>query len=270
MVLLAYGIVQTDHHGWGSGRTLGLLAAAAALIVLFLLVEALGKDPLVRLSIFRVRALTMANLVCVVAMGTVMPLFLFVTIYVQEILGFDPIEAGFAFLPYMTLVLAGSALSAVLMRRIGIRTVLIAGLVIAIPGLLLMSRIHVGGGYASEVLPALSLLGIGMGLVLVPVTLTATASVGAKDSGLASGLYNTSLQIGGALGIAVLSTIAQHQTAAAAVPGPEALIDGYQLAFVVGACALAVGAVLVAAGLRRSDVDDITVDASAVALAASG
>jgi hypothetical protein len=104
-----------------------------------------------------------------------------------------------------------------------------------------------------------------MGLVLVPITLAATASVSAEDSGLASGLYNTSLQLGGALGIAALSTIAQHKTAGAAAPGPEALIDGYGLAFVVCAAVLAVGALLVAVALKRSDVDDVTLDAPVTA-----
>jgi EmrB/QacA subfamily drug resistance transporter len=268
LVLLAYGIVQTNHHGWGSAHTLGLLAGAIALIGLFLVIEARGDAPLVRLSIFRIRALTMANIICAVAMGSVMPLFLFITIYVQEVLRFGPIKAGFAFMPYMVLVLAGSALSAVMMRRVGVRTVLLTGLAIAVPGLLLMSQIQADGSYMSGVFPALSLLGIAMGLVLVPVTLTATASVGAADSGLASGLYNTSLQIGGALGIAVLSTIAEHQTAAAAVPGPQALVDGYQLAFVVTACVVAAAVVVVAVALRRSDVDGITLDAPAAALVA--
>jgi EmrB/QacA subfamily drug resistance transporter len=268
LVVFAYGIVQTNHHGWGSVQTLAMLAGAAALIGLFLVIEARGKHPLVRLSIFRIRALTMANLICVVAMGSVMPLFLFITIYVQDVLGFGPIRAGFAFLPYMVLVLGGSALSAVMMRKVGVRTVLLSGLTLAVPGLLLMSGIRGDGDYVSEVFPALSLLGIGMGLVLVPVTLTATASVGAEDSGLASGLYNTSLQIGGALGIAVLSTIAQHKTAAAAVPGPQALVDGYGLAFVVAACVVAAAVVVVAVALRRSDVDGVTLDAPGAALVA--
>ncbi len=268
LMLLTYAIVQTDDHAWGSARTIALLAAAAAVLATFIVIEARGRAPLVRLSIFRVRALTMANVVCILAMGTVMPAFLFLTIYFQEIHGYGPIEAGLGFLPYILFVLAGSAMSGVLMRRVGVRSVLLAGLVVAVPGFLLLGGLDVTGTYAAGVFPGLSLIGIGMGFILVPVTLTATASVAASDSGLASGLYNTSLQVGGALGIAVMASIAQQVTTAAGAAGPQALLDGYQVAFVVCAAAVGAGALLVAVLLRRSDVDDVTVDAPAAALVA--
>jgi EmrB/QacA subfamily drug resistance transporter len=276
LVALVYAVVEAGEQGWGSGSTLGFGAVALVLLSAFVLVERRHSEPLVRLGILRVRSLLASNLVMLLAIAGMFALFYFATIYMQEVLGYSPLESGLAFLPFTVGIVGGSVAAQSLIRRLGIRGTIIGGLLLAAIGLVLMARITVAGNYATELLPAMVLLAAGMGLVFVPVTVMATGGIDEADQGLASGLINTSQQFGGALGLAILSTLAASRTedrlaeagsAASRAQGLEALVSGYHLAFLVGAGLMIAAAVLTAVLVRREHVADIDPE-QAVAVAA--
>jgi predicted MFS family arabinose efflux permease len=206
-----------------------------------------------------------ANLVLLVVAGGLFANFFFSSIYVQRILGYDPLEAGLAFLPVTAGIVAGSGLSQVLVKTVGVRETTMGGMTLAAAGLFLLSQAEVGGTYLGTLLPGLLLMSVGMGLTFVPVTLIATTNVSAEDAGLASGLFNTSQQIGGALGLAILATLAADKTASvqanpAGPPDPAALVEGFQVAFTGAAILMLVGVVLLAALVRRRDVANVSPD----------
>jgi MFS family permease len=276
LVALVYAVVEAGDEGWGSSSTLGFGGLAAVLIAAFLVIERRHAAPLVRLGILRTRSLLAANLVMLLAISGMFGMFFFATIYLQEVLGYSPLESGLAFLPFTAGIIGGSVLAQTLIRRVGVRTAIIAGLLLTAGGLLLMMRITVGGDYAGELLPAMVLLAAGMGLVFVPVTLLGTAGIDAADQGLASGLFNTSQQFGGALGLAVLSTLAASRTdsrladaeaTVSRVQQLEAQVDGYHLAFLVGAVLMVAAAAVTAVIVRGRDVAEIDPD-QVVAVAA--
>jgi MFS family permease len=195
--------------------------------------------------------------------GGMFSLFYFASIYVQEVLGYSALRAGLAFLPVTGGIIVGAGLSQQLIRRVGVRPVGLTGMSIAAVGLILLSRIPVAGTYLGDLLPGLMIMSVGMGLTFVPLTLIATTNVGAEDAGLASGLLNTSQQLGGAIGLAVLSTLAANTTAntlsalghaPTAADGVGALVSGFHVAFLVGAFLMLGGAVILAATVRRRDV----------------
>jgi EmrB/QacA subfamily drug resistance transporter len=262
LIVLVYAIVKAEEFGWGSARTLGLGALAIALLAVFVLIERRSSAPLVRLGIFRIRSLLGANLVLLVVAGGLFANFFFSSLYVQQILGYTPIEAGLAFLPVTLGIVAGSGLSQVLVKKVGVRETTMGGMVLAAAGLFLLSRAEVDGTYVGTLLPGLLLMSIGMGLTFVPVTLIATTNVSAEDAGLASGLFNTSQQIGGALGLAVLATLAADKTAsvAASTDRASAIVEGFQVAFAGAAILMLVGVVLLAALVRKSDVANVSPD----------
>ena len=280
LMVLVYALVNAQSAGWVSGQTLGLAAVSAVLIASFFVLETRLRSPLIRLGIFRLRSLTSANLVMLIVAAGMFGMFFFASIYVQEVLGYSPIRAGLAFLPVTAGIIGGAGLSQQLIRRIGVRNVGVMGMVIASGGLILLSRIPVHGTYLGDLLPGLMLMAFGLGLTFVPLTLIATTNVGEADAGLASGLLNTSQQLGGALGLAVLSTVAANATSAAlsglhAAPSAAvrvaALVSGFRAAFLVSAILLFTGAVLLSALVRRTDVAEIdTAPATeAVAVAAA-
>jgi EmrB/QacA subfamily drug resistance transporter len=262
LIVLVYAIVKAEEFGWGSARTLGLGALAIALLAVFVLIERRSSAPLVRLGIFRIRSLLGANLVLLVVAGGLFANFFFSSLYVQQILGYTPIEAGLAFLPVTLGIVAGSGLSQVLVKKVGVRETTMGGMVLAAAGLFLLSRAEVDGTYLGTLLPGLLLMSIGMGLTFVPVTLIATTNVSAEDAGLASGLFNTSQQIGGALGLAVLATLAADKTAsvAASTDRASAIVEGFQVAFAGAAILMLVGVVLLAALVRKRDVANVSPD----------
>lgn len=260
IVALTYTMVQTTDHGWGSARTIELALLALLLLGAFLAIEATSRQPLVRLSIFRVRALTVSNVALAVVMSIAMSSFFFVTIYLQEILEMSAIEAAVGFMPYMACVMVGSAVSTFVMRRAGIRPTVLVGSAIGVIAMLVLSRVSGAGDYASVILIGITLFGIGLGLSFVPLTLTATAGVDAVDSGLAAGIYNTSLQLGAAIGVAAMSTIAEDRALNSGIAGPGAVVEGYQFGFMVAAGVLAAGGAFVFATLRRRDVEGIPLD----------
>ncbi len=273
LVSLVYAIVKASSDGWGSTSTLGFGALAIVLLVAFGFLERVHRAPLVRLGIFRIRSLTAANGVMVLAMGGMFAMFFFATIYAQEVLGYSPLKSGLAFLPFSFGIIAGSVGSQALIPRIGVRGSMLAGLVLAAIGLVLMTRTTYDGGYVAQLLPAVVVMSVGMGLLFVPLTLLGTTNVEGNDAGLASGLFNTSQQIGGALGLAVLSTFAASHTKsvlgglghpATHTDALVAQVDGYHLAFWIGAVFLAVGAAAILLLVRPRDVASIDPQAAMV------
>jgi predicted MFS family arabinose efflux permease len=254
--------VQAEEYGWGSARTLGLGAAALALLAAFVVIERRSKAPLVRLGIFKVRSLLGANLVLLVVAGSLFANFFFSSIYVQSILGYTPLEAGLAFLPVTAGIVIGSGLSQVLVKKIGVRETTMLGMAIAAVGLFVLAQAQVDGTYVGTLLPGLIPMSVGMGLTFVPVTLIATTNVSAEDAGLASGLFNTSQQIGGALGLAVLATLAADKTASvsAGTDQASALVEGFQVAFTGAAILMLVGVVLLGVLVRRRDVANVNAE----------
>ena len=246
LVIVTYAIVGSEQHGWGSPHTLGFGAVGLALLGLFLFIEArVAAAPLVPLRIFSSKVLVGANLVVLCLGGAVFAMWYFASLYLQEVLGFDPIDAGLAFLPMTAAIFVCAQLASRLSGRYGPGRVLSAGMVTLALGLLLFSGVSAGGSYLRDVLLASLLTAAGLGLAMVSVTIVATTGVRATEAGLASGMINTSRQIGGSLGLALLATLATQRTGGlAAAPPAVALTEGFQRAFQVGAGIAAVGAVV--------------------------
>lgn len=260
VALLVYAIVKAESYGWGSLETWSLLGGAAALLAIFVAIERTVRVPLVRLGIFRTRHLTGANLVMLAAMGGLFGTFFFTSIYVQEVLGFTAVQTGLAFLPMTVMIIVFSVVAQRLLARVSARDLGIAGMTISAVGLLALTRIQPDGSYWTQLLPGILVIAAGLGLTFVPLTLIATGGVRDDDAGLASGLFNTSQQVGGALGLAVLATVANSYTAdalAAAGDGADparqasALVEGYQRGFVAGAGLMIVGAIALLLIIRK-------------------
>ncbi len=255
LVTLTYGIVRTTAIGWGSAGVIGPIALAVVLLAAFAVVEGrVARAPLVPLSIFRRAQLRAANLIVVLMYFALFSMFFFITLYLQQVLGDDALEAGLSFLPMTLSVFTGSTLAPRLVARVGVRPVIAAGMLLATAGLVLFTGVRPGASYAGHVLPGAIASGLGMGLALVSSTIAATQGVPAGESGLASGLLNMSRLFGGALGLAVLSTIATSVTHGAASARPaQALTDGFGVAFTVGAAITLAGALLAVVLLRRRE-----------------
>jgi EmrB/QacA subfamily drug resistance transporter len=255
LVVLTYGIVRTDQYGWGSARTLLTLAAGAALLGLFLLVEGrLAARPLVPLRIFASRALSGANVVVFCLGGSVFAMWYFVSLYLQQVLGYSPIEAGVAFLPMPITIAACTQAATRLTSRYGAGPVLAFGMSAIAAGMLLFARMPSDGEYLADVLGPALLCSAGIGFAFVPVTIAATNGVERTEAGLASGLVNTSRQMGGSLGLALLATVATQHTAGVAgdVSPLAALTEGFQRAFAVGAAIALAGALVSLLVLSRT------------------
>ena len=266
LLVLVYAIVKAEEWGWGSGSTLGLAAVAVVLLAAFIVIERRSPFPLVRLGLFRMRSLAAANGVFLMVAGGLFALFFFSSLYLQNILGYSPLETGFAFLPVTVGIMIGAMTAQQLVPKAGVRPVMLTGLTVAAIGLTVLAlTTKVDGSYLG-VLAGLFPMALGMGATFVSLTLVATTNVEQDDAGLASGIFNTSQQVGGALGLAILSTLANDRTAGfladlAGAPTPAqqqaALVEGFQLAFLVAAGLVAAGAVLLGVLLRRRDVERI-------------
>jgi EmrB/QacA subfamily drug resistance transporter len=263
LVALVYGIVRSAEAGWGSTEVLGFLALSAVLLVAFVVIERRSPEPLVRLSIFSVRTVRAANVTMLIVAAGLFAMFFFNTLYAQRVLGYSPLEAGFAFVPFTLGVIASAGLSQKLVPALGARDVPLIGLGLAFVGLLTFLRLTPDSSYVTGLLPGVLLVALGMGLVFVPITLIATSGIPHDDAGLASGLFNTSQQIGGALGLALLSTFATNKTtdtlsSLGRRPTPadqaDALVDGFHVAWAGSAILLALGGVMLLVLLRRRDV----------------
>jgi EmrB/QacA subfamily drug resistance transporter len=254
LMLAVYAIVNGNQTGWGSGETLGLLGGAVALLALFLGIESRVSSPLMPLGIFRLRNVATANVVGVLWAAAMFAWFFLSALYLQLVLGYTPLQVGLAFLPSNLIMGAFSlGLSAKLVMRFGFRKPLAIGLLLAAAGLVLFARAPVGGTFVVDVLPAMILLGFGAGIAFNPMLLAAMSDVAPEESGLASGVVNTAFMMGGALGLAVLASLAASRTdSLRASNGPiEALAGGYHAAFLAGA-GFAVGAAVVGAVFLRT------------------
>jgi len=257
LMLAVYAIVNGNQNGWTSAETLGLLGGAVALLALFLIIESRVPSPLVPLGLFKLRNIRISNLVGVLWAAAMFAWFFLSALYLQLVLGYKPLEVGLAFLPSNLIMGAFSiGLSAKLVMRYGFRKPLAVGLLLAAAGLALFARAPVDGTFVVDVLPSMILLGVGAGMAFNPVLLAAMSDVEPKDAGLASGLVNTSFMMGGALGLAVLASIAASRTHTLRLGGASelsALTGGYHVAFLVGAAFAAAAAVIGGTRLRAAD-----------------
>ena len=259
LMLAVYAIVNGNQVGWLSGRTIGLLAGSAALLVAFLVVESRVRSPLMPLGLFRRRNLATADVVGVLWAAAMFAWFFLSALYLQLVLGYSPLQVGLAFLPANVIMASLSlGLSAKLVMRFGIKRPLVGGLSLATVGLVLLARAPVHGHYLVNLLPSMILLGFGAGAAFNPLLMAAMGDVGQSEAGLASGIVNTSFMMGGALGLAVLASVAASRTghlAAAGSPHLAALVGGYRVAFIIGAAFAALAAGLAAQLLRAGAID---------------
>jgi EmrB/QacA subfamily drug resistance transporter len=254
LVLVTFAIVRTDVNGWTSAPTLLVGGAGLALLAVFGVIERRARRPLMPLRIFLSRTLTAANLVVFALGSSVFAMWYFISLYLQEVLGFTPIEAGLSFVPMTGAIIVASTFAGRLAARVGPGRILTLGMSLIAVGMLLFTRISATGSYLGDVLVPGVITTTGLGLAFVPVTITAVAGVDRADAGLASGLVNTSRQVGGSLGLAALATLATQRTqdvAGAAGVDASALTAGFHRAFLVGAGFAALGAVTAAALLIR-------------------
>ena len=256
-----YAIVNGNELGWQSVPTLGMLAAAALLMVIFLTIESRVTSPLMPLGLFRVRSVAVSNVVGVLWAAAMFAWFFLSALYIQRVLNYSPLQVGLAFLPSNIIMAVFSlGLSAKLVMRFGIRACIAMGMFIVTIGLALFAFAPVDGDFMLHVLPAMLLLGLGAGMALNPVLLAAMSEVAPSESGLASGIVNTSFMMGGALGLAVLASLAAYRTTSLLESGAveaQALTGGYNAAFMVGAVFGLIATILAATLLRASkDADD--------------
>jgi EmrB/QacA subfamily drug resistance transporter len=256
LLLAVYAVVNGNEAGWTSAQTLTLLGAAAGLLALFLALETWVRDPLMPLRLFRLRSVATANVVGILWSAAMFAWFFVSALYLQLVLGYSAMQVGLAFLPANLIMAAFSlGLSAKMVMRFGIRVPLAAGLALTAAGLALFALSPVDGSFALHVLPGMALLGIGCGMAMNPVLLAAMSDVPQSESGLASGVVNTAFMMGGALGLAVLASLAAARTDRLLALGADslaALNGGYHIAFAIGAVFAAVAALLSAALLRAA------------------
>jgi EmrB/QacA subfamily drug resistance transporter len=261
LALLVYTLVNTDSAGWASGETIGLFIVSVALIVAFVVIEMRAKAPLLPLGIFRLRSLTGANIVGLLLGAAIFSMFFFLSLYMQQVLGYSALRSGFAYLLVAVVIIIAAGVSQALVTRFGAKVILAIGMALLTLGLLWFTMIEVNGTYVTNLVPGFLLTGVGLGFAFVPVSIAALQGVQPHEAGIASGLINTSQQIGGALGIAILATIATTHTEsvmreAQGEPAEltRALTEGFQYAFAVGAGMALIGLIATLIFLDRSDV----------------
>jgi EmrB/QacA subfamily drug resistance transporter len=254
--LLVYAVIDASASGWGSTKTLGLVALSLLLLALFVAIELRSRKPLVPFSIFRIRTLTGANVVGVLVGASLFSMFFFISLYMQQVLGYSAIHAGLSYLPLAVTISLAAGIASQLVTKVGYKLVLAVGLLFIVAGLLWFSRVSVGGGFTTDILGPSLLAAVGLGFSFVTTTIAAVSGVEENESGLASGLINTSQQVGGALGLAVLASLATSHTENLLDSGSglkHALTEGFHLAFLGGAAIAALGFVLTLVLIRGSD-----------------
>jgi EmrB/QacA subfamily drug resistance transporter len=271
---VVYAIVGTDTHGWGSAHTMIPLAAGVALIAAFLIHESrFAKAPLVPLRLFRSRSLSAANVTIALVGASSFPMWFFLSLYAQDVLGYSPIRTGLFFLPMTVVMIVGSTVASRLTRRIGARRLLAFGLGTVAVGLALFTRIGLHSDYFGELLVPSLLVSVGMPLAFIPATISATSGVRPEEAGLASAVLNTARMFGGALGLAVLATIATshsaadlHHPTAAIHTANAALTNGFQLAFWIAAAIAAAGAIIAAVSMPSAARNEAAAPQAAIAV----
>ena len=256
--LLVYAITQAGQEGWLAGETIASFGTAVALLAGFIVWERRHPEPLMRFGILQTRTVSGANVAGFI-MGTAMfSMFLMLTLYMQQVLGYSAMKTGVAYLAVAGTAIIWSAVAAQLVTRVGVKPVLVTGMATLTAGLVYFTQVSVGGSYLGDLLPGFLLIAVGIGFSFVPISIAALAGVQDAEAGLASGLINTSQQIGGALGIAALSTIATTQTESALSSGsalPFALVDGFTAAFVAGVVIAGLGVVAALTLIRRDELE---------------
>jgi predicted MFS family arabinose efflux permease len=269
MLVLVFSLVKAPVVGWDTGRTIGGLAGAVALLTMFVLNEVRQREPLAPLSIFRINGLGFSNMTQLAAFAGVLALFFFITLYMQTVLGYSPIQAGVAWLPLCFAVAVSAGISSQLLSRFGTRPVIVVGAIVAAGGLYWLSRIPVDGSYMADLLPGTLVLALGGGAVFVGVTTAANAGVPADKAGLAAALLSASQQLGGALGLAVLTAASTSRTndlLAAGDAAPHALTSGFQRGLLIGSIFVLASAVIaLRATNTRGESEQPAVDAEAEA-----
>jgi EmrB/QacA subfamily drug resistance transporter len=255
---LVYAITQAGQQGWLAGETVSFFGAAIVLLTGFVAWELRQPEPLMRFGILRIRTVSGANVAGFIMGTALFSMFLMLTLYMQQVLGYSAMRTGVAYLAVAGTAILWSAVAAQLVTRLGVKPVLVVGMVSLTAGLLYFTQVSVGGSYLADLLPGFLLTGLGIGFSFVPISIAALAGIQPAEAGLASGLFNTSQQIGGALGIAALSTIASSQSDSAVAAGaalPVALVDGFTAAFVAGVAVAALGIVAALTLIRRDELE---------------
>ena len=256
MLLLVFTLVEAPDHGWGAARTLGGLAGGLALLGAFVVNEQRTRNPLAPLSIFRINGLAFSNATQLIAFAGFLAMFFYLTLYMQNVLGYSAIQTGAAYLPLTFAIGIAAGISSQLLKRVGTRPVIVAGALISAGGMYWLSRIPVDGSYVHDLLPGLLVLSLGFGPVFVGVTTAANAGVPADKAGLAAALLNASQQLGGALGLAIFSALATSRTndmLASGTPVADALTDGFQRALLAGSIFIFAAAII---ALRATNTRD--------------
>ncbi|HST56729.1 MAG TPA: MFS transporter [Solirubrobacteraceae bacterium] len=251
LMLLVYTLVKTTSVGWGATQTIVLMIVSALLIVAFVVIEARAHSPLMPLGIFRKRSISSANAVGLLVGASLFSMFFFISLYLQEVLRFSALKSGVSYLPLSLGIILSAGAASVLVNRIGAKLVMVAGLVLVAIGLVLFTQVSADGSFAGDVLAPSVIVAVGLGLSFVPLTILAVSGVSHQEAGLASGLINTAQQVGGAIGLAILSTVAASRTshllsAAHGAPSERAsaLTSGFSHAFGVGAGFAILGVVI--------------------------
>jgi predicted small integral membrane protein len=255
--LLVYAITQAGQDGWLAGKTLASFTGALLLLVGFVAWERRHPEPLMRFGLLQTRTVSGANVTGFILGTALFSMFLMLTLYMQQVLGYSAMKAGVAYLAVALSAIVWSAVAAQLVTRTGVKPVLVTGMTLLTAGLVYFTQVSVGGSYLGDLLPGFLLIGAGIGFSFVPISIAALAGVQASEAGLASGLINTSQQIGGALGIAALSTIATTRTEDALASGtlmPSALVHGFSGAFLAGALIAGAGIIAALTLIRKDEL----------------
>jgi EmrB/QacA subfamily drug resistance transporter len=264
---LVYAITQAGQDGWLAGKTVSFFAASIVMLVGFLAWEQRHPEPLMRLGILRIKTVSGANVAGFIMGTATFSLFLMLTLYMQQVLGYSPMKTGVGYLAVAGTAIFTSAIAAQLVTRIGVKPVLAIGMTSLTGGLVYFTQVSVGGSYLADLLPGFLLIAVGLGFSFVPISIAALAGIQPAEAGLASGLINTSQQIGGALGIAALSTIATSRTSDALAGGAtrtQALVDGFHGAFFAGVILAAIGIVAALTLIRRDELEQPVEEAEPV------
>lgn len=248
---LVFALLDAETAGWGSLQTLGTIVASLLLLAAFVAVELRSRAPLVPFSIFRVRTITGANVVGILIGASLFSMFYFISLYMQQILGYSPIKAGLSYLPLAGTIIVAAGIASGLVTKVGFKPILAIGMACVALGLVWFTQIDVHGTFLGDILGPSLLAALGLGFAFVPVTIAAVSGIADREQGLASGLINTSQQVGGALGLAILAAVAN--SVIGATVNPESLVEGFQAAFAVGAGFAVLGLIATLLLVRSSD-----------------
>ena len=249
--ILVFALVDANEVGWGSTQTILTLAGAALLLAAFVAIELRSRAPLVPFSIFRIRTITGANVVGLLVGASLFSMFFFISLYMQQVLGYSAIKAGLSYLPLAVTIIVSAGIASQLVTKVGFKPILATGMVLIAAGLVWFSQISVDGSFLTDILGPSLLAAVGLGFSFVPVTIAAVSGIPDHEQGLASGLINTSQQVGGALGLAILAAVSSSVTGNSI--DPNVLTEGFQDAFLVGAAFALLGLLATLFLIRNSD-----------------